>query len=185
MGPCMRKKIISSVLSLMVSGASFAYIVDGSRISKPRMLSYAKNKLENYGTVEQLANGATYLRIPDSYTKSLFQQLQAQDYQHAIRPHILIINEHEANGIKVLQELGKTVQFNPLGFYSLVIDDVEYFMLAVDAPELSSLRTKYGLSAKLENHAFNITIGTRKLAAHNELATKPLPTHQAHLSQKE
>lgn len=82
---------------------------------------------------------------------------------------VSIFSELEAKNIAKLQELGKTIQFKPLGFYTIVVDDQEFFMLAIEAPELAQIRKKYGLSEQLENHAFNITIGVRKLQAHNEL----------------
>lgn len=165
----MRGTVLLGIIALSVSSTSFGYIVDGSRINRPSMLSYAKSKLQNRGVIEQTANGIAYLRVPDSYIKELYQQIHIPGYEMANKAHISIFNEHEAQNISVLQELGQTIQFKPLGFYTVVVDDQEFFMLAIEAPELSMIRQKYGLSEQLENHAFNITIGVRKLEAHNEL----------------
>jgi len=164
----MRNRIIIGILAICFTGVSLGYIVDGSRISRPRMLSYAKSKLQNHGTIEQANSGVTYLKVSDGYIRELFQQIQVPGYQLPDGAKISVINEHEAKNIAKLQELGQTIHFKPLGFYTIVEDDLEYFMLAVDAPELSSIRQKYGLSEKLENHAFKITIGVRQLEAHNE-----------------
>lgn len=169
----MRARIIVGILTICFNGVVLGYIVDGSRVSRPRMLSYAKSKLQNHGTIEQTNGGVTYLKVSDGYIRELFQQIQAPGYQLPEVAKISVINEQEAKNIAKLQELGQTINFKPLGFYTVVEDDLEYFMLAVDAPELSSIRQKYGLSEKLENHAFKITIGVRQLEAHNEASHTP------------
>ncbi len=164
----MHNRIFVGILTICFAGISLGYIVDGSRINRPRMLSYAKSKLQNYGIIEQTSGGLTYLKVSDRYIRELFQQIQMPGYELPNGAKISIINEQEAKNIAKLQELGQIIKFKPLGFYTIVEDDLEYFMLAVDAPELSSIRQKYGLSEKLENHSFTITIGVRQLEAHNE-----------------
>ncbi len=159
-------------MALCVSTASFGYIVDGSRINRPSMLSYAKSKLQNRGVIEQAAGGPAYLKVPESYIKELHKQIQIPGYELPAISRISIFDETEAKNISVLQELGQTVQFKPLGFYTIVVDDQEYFMLAVEAPQLSQIRQKYGLTEQLENQSFNITIGVRKMQAHNELESQ-------------
>jgi hypothetical protein len=165
----MRSKLFVAIITLSLCSTCFGYIVDGSRINRPRMLSYAQSKLQNHGTVEQTSVGSTYLKVPDAYIKELFKQIQMPGYEMPNKSQISIINEREAKGISSLHELGQTVQFKPLGFYTIMEDNLEYFMLAVDAPELSTIRTKYGLSEKLENHAFTIIIAVREVKAHDEL----------------
>lgn len=170
----MLNRITLAILCTLFASASVAYIVEGTRISRPQMLSYAKNKLQNQGTVEQTANGITYLKIPDSYTKELLQQIQMPGYGPPKQSQIPIIGEHEAKNIIKFSELGKTVRFKPLGFYTIMEDNLEYFVLAVDAPELSYLRTKYGLSEKLENHDFKVVIGVRTIVDHDEIVNTTL-----------
>jgi hypothetical protein len=133
----MLNRITLAILCALFASASVAYIVEGTRISRPQMLSYAKNKLQNQGTVEQTANGITYLKIPDSYTKELLQQIQMPGYGPPKQSQIPIIGEHEAKNIIKFSELGKTVRFKPLGFYTIMEDNLEYFVLAVDAPPTS------------------------------------------------
>lgn len=174
----MAARMILGVVALCFASTSFAYIVDGSRISQPRLLTYAKNRLQNHGTIEQTADGYTYVKVSDSYVTELMKQITPAkfenpryDRQQVVHgAHISLMYENEAKTISKLQELGQTVDFTPLGFYTVVINDKEYFMLAVDAPELSKIRQKYGLPEKIENHAFHITIGVRELKADNELA---------------
>lgn len=174
----MTLKYIVGIMALCFSTISGAYIVDGSRINQPKMLSYAKHKLENFGTIQQNPDGFTYVKVSDKYITELLRQISrpgfvipSYAYKHPVNgAHICVIPEGEAKQVGVLKELGQLVHFKPLGFYTVVLHDKEYFMLAVDAPELSQLRKKYGLPEKLDNHAFHITIGMRQLSIENELA---------------
>lgn len=165
----MRLQVLIGTLAVLISSTTFGYIVDGARINRPSMLSYAKSKLQNRGIIEQMDNGLAYLKVPDSYIKELHQQIHIPGYELPTATQISIFNELEAKDIAALQELGETVQFKPLGFYTIVVDDQEFFMLAIEAPQLSQIRQKYGLTEQLENQAFNLPIGVRKLQAHNEL----------------
>jgi hypothetical protein len=162
-------KTFIGIAALCMSSTTFAYIVDGSRINRPSLLSYAKNKLQNRGIIEQSPNGLAYLNVPESYIKELYRQIHLPGYELPTQAQISIINELEAKNITSLQELGQTIQFKPLGFYTIVVDDQEFFMLAIDAPELSAIRKKYGLSETIENHAFTVPIGVKKIEADNEL----------------
>lgn len=167
-----------AIALLMSTGLSHAYIVDGSRVNQPRLLSYAKDALENQGTIQQNTNGFTYVQVPDAYITDLLQKVARPGFgipqfnkSNAVSSaHIVVMTETEARNIKNLRELGQTIRFKPLGFYTIVIHDKEYFMLAVDAPELSAIRQKYGLPEKLDNHAFHLTVGVRNFTAENELA---------------
>lgn len=171
------KKIMVGLLAFCCCGVNLAYIVDGSRINRPKLLSFAKEKLQNQGTIEQAKNGFTYVKLPDSYVYELINHSYQADFNlpryktNELKNGALIsvIAADESRNIQQLQEVGTVVQFKPLGFYTIVDHDKEYFMLAVDAPELSNIRLKYGLSEKLSNHAFSITVGVRQLTAENEL----------------
>ncbi len=163
----MHNRVVVVILAICFSSASLGYIVDGSRISRPRALSYATTKLENKGVIQQ-AFGATYLRVSDDYLRELLQQIQTPGYKMPNSSQNFVFNEQEVKTITHLKELGQTVHFKPLGFYTIIEDDFEYFMLAIDAPELSAIRKKYGLSEKLDDHAFKIAIGVRRLEMHRE-----------------
>mgnify|MGYP000945023827 CR=1 FL=1 len=47
------QKICVGILMLCLYGTAQGYIVDGTRINRPSMLSYAKSKLQNRGIIEQ------------------------------------------------------------------------------------------------------------------------------------
>jgi len=165
-------KVTLAILMLAISTPNYAYIVDGLRLNQPKLLSFAKNKLQNQGTLRQAKDGSTYLQIADRYTSELIRQAARPGFElPKERPSISVIRESETPNVKALQELGQTVKFKPIGFYTVVQHDKEYLMMAVEAPELDALRKKYGLSAQPDNHAFNITIGVRQLVAENELVS--------------
>lgn len=173
----MLKKLLVGLLAFCCSGVNLAYIVDGSRINRPKLLSFAKEKLQNQGIIEQARNGFAYVKLPDSYVYELINHSYQADFNlpryKTSEPRngalISIIDADESKHIKQLQEIGTIVNFKPLGFYTIVDHDQEYLRLAVDAPELSNIRLKYGLSEKLADHAFSITVGVRQLTAENEL----------------
>ena len=158
-----------AILTVCCSGAALAYIVEGTKVQQPKLLSFATEKLKNQGTIEQNANGLTYVKLSEEYVAQLIKQINRPGFKIPNTAHICIIRETESKNIKQLHELGQTVHFKPLGFYTVVNHDVEYFMLAVDAPELSNIRLKYGLSKQLGNQAFSVVIGERQLSAENEL----------------
>lgn len=165
----MTLRIIIFGFLLCLGRPTWAYIVDGVRILRPQMLTFAKTKLLNQGTLEQNLRGETYLKLPPTYMQKLFSQIPTPGYQLPLVAKISVINDLEAKKLPHLQEVGKTIAFQPLGFYTIMEDNLEYLMLAIDAPELSCIRAKYGLSAKLDNQAFALALGVRKVVAHNEL----------------
>jgi hypothetical protein len=173
------KNLVIAALLLLSAGSGAAYIVDGSRVNQPRLLSYAKEALQNQGVLQQNSDGFTYVHVPDQYIQDLLHKVARPGFgipqfsqNNAIsNAYITVMTADETKNIKELREIGQTIHFKPLGFYTVVIHDKEYFMLAVDAPSLSEIREKYGLSAKPENHAFNLTVGVRRLTSENELAT--------------
>jgi len=166
----MRIRTLVVLITCFYAGILWAYIVDGSRVNQPRLLSFAKTKLKNKGTIQQAANGGTYLKISDQYIYDLIRQVKKQGFELPNSGALIdFIAADEAIDLNHMAELGATVEFQPLGFYTIVQDDQEFFMLAVEAPILSSLRQKYGLSEKLEDHEFKLVVGVRQLEKHDEL----------------
>lgn len=163
--------LLSAMLAVgLFSNSCMAYIVDGSRVNQPRLLAFAKAKLKNEGVIQATANGGTCLKVDDQYLHALIRQVKAQGFEIPKAGALIdFIAPDEGRALSGVAELGTTIRFEPLGFYTFVQDDQEYFMLAVEAPELSHLRLKYGLSEKLSNHEFNLIVGVRTISAHNEL----------------
>ena len=161
-------KAISKILCLwLINFSIYAYVVDGLKVHNPDLLKYVREYMPRTGVLKTTSNGFVYVDIDDNYIKQVLKQLRDTNYTlnkgaSNIGAHISVMYEDE-NKNKKFKEYGKKIKFEPLGFYSVVMDDQEYLMLAIDAPELAKIRTKYGLSSKLNNHAFHITLGVKKI----------------------
>lgn len=74
-------------------------------------------------------------------------------------------NEQILNEIWEIKELGQEFTFNVIEIRTVKFNKnnkaKKLWLLAVTAPELEKLRENYGLSSKLKNHDFHITIGTQ------------------------
>lgn len=153
--------------ALLLVGSAESYIVEGSRVYKPRILSIIQEQSRNVGTIERESDGI-YLKLGPDYLSKIAAFLP--DYTLNKDANIKIFDNKESANLQAIAELGNKSKITPLSFYKMVVDEIEYFMLAVDAPELSALRQKYGHAPQPEDQAFNLVIGQRKLESHDELA---------------
>lgn len=158
--------LLKAFCFLLINSSVYAYAVDGLRIHNPDLFQYVREYMPRTGTLKTTNKGFVYLDIDDNYVMEILKQLKDSRYTvnrgfSNIGAHISVMVEEESQG-KRIKEFGKKINFNPLGFYSVVMDDEEYFMLAIDAPELAKIRAKYGLHPKLHGHTFHITLGVRK-----------------------
>ena len=84
-----------------------------------------------------------------------------------IGAHISVMYENEQilHEIWEIAELGQEYQFTVLELRTVKIRRnnklKKLWLIAIAAPELEALRTKYGLSPKLKGHDFHITIGSQ------------------------
>ena len=161
---------------LLVHCCVYAYAVDGLRVYDPQLLQYVKDYMPKTGTLKKNNNGYVYVEVDNKYVTAVLQQLKGSGYRpnpglSNLGAHISVMYEGETAG-KLIKEDGRRISFQPLGFYKVVLDDQEYFMLEIDAPDLAKIRSKYGLAPKLNSHAFHITVGVRKYTdnAEDELA---------------
>ena len=154
------------IFLFLLSYSVYAYTVDGLKIHNPDLFKYVQEYMPKTGTLRVTKKGFVYVDISDNYVSEILKQLKDSRYTMQrnfsnIGTHISVMHEEESKG-KRIREFGKRFSFIPLGFYTVVMDDQEYFMLAVDSPELIKLRKKYGLSPKLNGYTFHITLGVRK-----------------------
>lgn len=130
-------------------------------------VEYAERNLPHDGKLVQQPNGYVYLKVDDRYIHELFVQLNAMGFEKpsyfrradAPGAHISVFYENEK--VKP-QEVGKKFNFKIKNILMVDINKrLSYIVLRVDSPELENLRTKYGLSPKLNNHEFHITIAKK------------------------
>jgi hypothetical protein len=104
-----------------------------------------------------------------------------QDPPNSCGAHIKVFRADEK---VALEEIGQTFRFNPS---NIVITrraktDAELVVLQVRSPDLEKLREKYGLSPKLPNREFSITIGKKIRAPKN---VRPCHGRQFHYKRKQ
>lgn len=121
------------------------------------------------GRLVTKSDGFTYIKVDDEYIHTLFPMLGLEkdgfkEPPYFRRPeapgaHISVINVNEN---VIPEEIGQIFQFN-LKQITLVqpTREATYVVLQVEAPELESLREKYGLSPNLNGHDFHITLGKK------------------------
>lgn len=132
-------------------------------------LSFAEKHLPKTGVLVQEEDGYAYLKVDDNYINELYPLLQAPPgfqkppyfrRKNAPGAHISIVYEDE--GVK-LKEVGQEFAFK-LGEIITVHPKkgVSYIILEVKSPELEKLRSSYGLSPKLKNHEFHISLAKKE-----------------------
>jgi hypothetical protein len=129
------------------------------------------------GILKKTKDNFVYLDIPNDVINGLFLLL---DYDDAEKPpynlksfnnvgaHISIIgtDEYKENNLEEVEEIGQEFNFtfkdiksaNPHGWDEMK----KVYFIRVESPELEELRSKYGLSKKVDGHEFHITIGVEK-----------------------
>lgn len=114
-----------------------------------------------------------YVDVEDGYIHKLIREIESEGFieppyfgsSDLVGAHITVMypDEMKEYGIQDVEECGQTIEFS-LKDCQLVSPprwkEVEsVYVLTVEAPELDSLRAKYGLPEK--RHAFHITIGLK------------------------
>lgn len=130
-------------------------------------LNYAQSNLPKEGVLVQQEDGYAYIKVDDNYIFRLLPKLHAPGYakppyfRRANSPgaHISVIYEKE--NVK-LKEVGQKFSFN---LRDIIIvhpnKHTSYIVLQVHAPELEALRKSYGLSSKLNNYEFHISLAKK------------------------
>lgn len=133
-------------------------------------------QFEQKGILKQKDNGYLYVEVSKDFIAEALPLIEAQGKlvppshytsKKGIGAHISVINENELimNEIWEINELGKEFTFAVMELRTVKLNKgnkmEKLWLLAVAAPELEKLRESYGLSSKLKNHDFHITIGTQ------------------------
>lgn len=138
-------------------------------LSWPEVVEYAKQNLPLEGQLIMKSDGFAYLKVDDEYIHTLFPMLGLEE-EGFKKPPYFRSNEAPGAHISVFyvnehifpEEIGQTFSFE-LKQMALVkpAQNTSYAVLQVDAPELETLRKKYGLSPKLFGHDFHISIAKK------------------------
>jgi len=131
-------------------------------------LLFAEKHLPKQGKLVQRENGYAYIKVDDNYINELFGLLHAEPgykkppyFRRPDAPgaHISVVYEDEHVKLK---EVGQEFSFTLRKIVTVRLKDgTSYMVLEVIAPELENLRVSYGLSRKLKNHEFHISIAKK------------------------
>jgi hypothetical protein len=128
------------------------------------------------GILKQKDNGYLYVEVSKDFIAETLSLIQAEGKivpprhytsKKGIGAHISVIYENEQilNEIWEIKELGQEFTFTVAELRTIKLNKnnkvKKLWLLAVVSPELERLRESYGLSPKLKNHDFHITIGSQ------------------------
>ncbi len=127
-------------------------------------------QIEQKGILKQKANGYLYVEVSDDFIAETIPLIETSGIivppghytsKKGIGAHISVIYETELdNTVHKINELGQEIIFNVIELRTVRVNNGKLWLIAVDAPELETLRESYGLSPLLKNHNFHITLGT-------------------------
>lgn len=155
---------------LLLSGNIWSYSSPVA-FQQSEALKVAKQNLPSEGMLQQSSDGYVYVKVTDDYVRYLFPLIQQPGFdipsavkRHTkIGAHISIFYENEAKAIGPIPEIGQLFSFEPESIQMIRSGRKEYIILQVTAPQLENLRQHYGLSSKLLDHEFHITLAEKHL----------------------
>jgi hypothetical protein len=133
-------------------------------------------QFEQKGILKQKDNGYLYVEVSRDFISEALPLIDAQGKivpprhytsKKGIGAHISVMYENEQilNEVWEIKELGQEFTFTVMELRTVKLNKYnkvkKLWLLAVAAPELEKLRESYGLSSRLKNHDFHITIGTQ------------------------
>jgi hypothetical protein len=159
---------------LLVVGKTWAFELpqkSAPSLRQDEIIAIAQKDLPSQGILKKNQDGYVYLKIPDRYVKRLFPLIKEPGFSipYAIRrhtkvgAHISVFYKDETRLFGPMNEIGKIYTFEPRNIKRVRAGAKEYIILEVRAPELENLRKRYGLSPKLLNHEFHITLAEKRI----------------------
>ncbi len=175
----MLKSFIQKFFIIAILATSFISSVSAApdyQVENQVQVVEKAQQIEQKGVLKQKDNGYLYVEVSNDFIAETLPLIEAQGKivpprhytsKKGIGAHISVMYENEQilNEIWEIQELGQEFTFTVMELRTVKLNKdnkmKKLWLLAVDAPELEALRENYGLSSKLKNHDFHITIGTQ------------------------
>jgi hypothetical protein len=175
----MLKSFIQKLFVIVILTASLvspAFAADDYHVENQPQVIETVVQFEQKGILKQKDNGYLYVEVSRDFIAEALPLIEAQGKivpprhytsKKGIGAHISVMYENEQilNEIWEIKELGQEFTFTVMELRTVKLNKnnkmQKLWLLAVDAPELEKLRESYGLSSKLKNHDFHITIGTQ------------------------
>ncbi|MBA2369898.1 MAG: hypothetical protein H0V82_12910 [Candidatus Protochlamydia sp.] len=175
----MLKSFIQKLCVLVILTTSLVFpafaAVDYQVENQPQVIETVV-QFEQKGILKQKDNGYLYVEVSRHFIAETLPLIDAQGKiippQHytskkGIGAHISVMYENEQimNEIWEIKELGQEFTFTVMELRTVKLNKnnklKKLWLLAVSAPQLEKLRESYGLSPRLKNHDFHITIGAQ------------------------
>lgn len=149
-------------------------IIPQKELNATEILDYANENLPLYGRLRVDERGFTYLDIENEYIYELLPFLETAgatnppyfDAIYSAGAHVSVILASEIHPPLNLEEFEEDIPFTITGCYSVEpenwLEMETIWFLTIDAPKLSMIRTNLGLSPKIQDHEFHITIAVKK-----------------------
>jgi hypothetical protein len=175
----MLKSFIQKVFAIVIVTTSLSLPIfaaqDYQIENQPQVIEKVV-QISQKGILKQKDNGYLYVEVSKDFIAEALPLIDApgkivapRHYtsKKGIGAHISVMYENEQilNEIWEIRELGQEFTFTIMELRTVKLNKnnkmKKLWLLAVAAPELEKLRESYGLSSKLKNHDFHITIGTQ------------------------
>lgn len=162
-------KWLLSLICLALTTAAYFYQIPTPTTEHKEAILEAAQKLPQSGILKKNWDGYIYLKVDDNYIHHLLPFIREDGYHKPsslqrpsrIGAHISVFYKDEAAARKPITEVGQSYSFHIKNFTRVSTNNKDYAIIEVESPELEQLREKYGLSPKLFNHEFHITIGDK------------------------
>ena len=169
-----QKLFVLVILTTSLVSPAFA-AVDYQVENQPHVIETVV-QFEQKGILKQKDNGYLYVEVSGDFIAEALPLIEVQGRivpprhytgKKGIGAHISVMYENEQilNEIWEIKELGREFTFTVMELRTVKLNKnnkmKKLWLLAVAAPELEKLRESYGLSSRLKDHDFHITIGTQ------------------------
>ena len=168
---------LSVLVILTTSLFSSAFAATDYQVENQSQVIEKVIQFEQKGILKQKDNGYLYVEVSKDFIAEALPLIDAQGKivpprhytsKKGIGAHISVMYENEQimNEIWEIKELGQEFTFTVMELRTVKLNNKDnkvkkLWLLAVAAPELEKLRESYGLSSRLKNHDFHITIGAQ------------------------
>lgn len=171
-----RKFFVIILLTTTLCTSAYAAPVPDYQVEAQPWVIEQVIQCEQKGILKQKPNGYLYLEVSNDFIAHALPLLDLQGQivpprhytsKKGIGAHISVMYENEQiqNEIWEIQELGQEFTFTVMELRTVLVNSrgrlKKLWLIAVAAPELEKLRESYGLSSKLKNHDFHITLGSQ------------------------
>lgn len=150
-------------------------IIDYSIEDQPQVFEKV-DEIESKGVLKQKSNGYVYLEVSKDFIKKTIPLIESPGkivapkfykFKKGMGAHISVISEVEQvqNDLWEIKELGQEFSFTVTELRSAKVlrnnKMKKVWFLSVASPELERLRESYGLTPRLNDRDFHITIGVQ------------------------